>query len=56
MSKTYNNALAHILRAKKDVETRQYNHQRRCHIGAIMCQISIAAEFLDDALTRMENR
>jgi len=52
--KTYNRVLPHILAAKKDVESRQYNHIRKCHVGAIKCQIKIAVEFLDEALTRME--
>jgi len=56
MSHTYERVLPHIIRAKKDVEARVANQLRLCHLGAIKCQLEIAVDFLDEAITRMEKK
>ena len=54
--RTFDRVLPHVLAAKADVENRQKQHQRKCSIGVIECQIGIAVIYLNDALTRMEKR
>ena len=53
---TYSRVLPHVLGAKRDVENRLATHNRKCIAAAINCQIELAAMFLNEAITRMENK
>ena len=54
--RTYDRILPYILASRQDVIRRQRKQQRECLIGIINCQLEIAVEFLNEALSRMERK
>ena len=54
MSKTYERVmLGNVEKSRIDVMQRQRNHNYKCNLAAIGCQIQVACDFLNIALERL---